>query len=91
MRVKSPEASGFRVVRPPFRRPIRPAVSGYFPENPWRLRPEIWCADVSCPPSEMNRFWSWSVDFHGFCVTFNETGQIWCFWAKSGKCMEGMT
>ena len=33
--------------------------------------PEIWYADVSCPPSELIRFLSWSVDFphYGIILT----------------------
>ena len=42
---------------------VKFGVSGHFPENRWREWPEILHADVSRPPSELIRLWSWSVDF----------------------------
>ena len=38
-------------------------VSRHFLEHTWREWHEIWQADVSWPPSELIRFWSWCVDF----------------------------
>ena len=38
-------------------------VSGHFSENAWREWPEILHADISWPPSELIRLWSWSVNF----------------------------
>ena len=39
------------------------ATSGHFLENAMEEWPEPWHADVSWPPSELMKFWSWSVDF----------------------------
>ena len=126
---------------------VRPSgeVSGHLPENAWREWPEILHADVSWPPSELIRLWSWSVHFPPFGATLtkwngsnlgfpsiswrthggtelklcmlmyldhfqnwivygyglllflilalfwlSETGQICCFWAFPGECIEGM-
>ena len=59
---------------------------GHFPKNAWREWPEILPALVSCPLSELIRYWSWSVDVppSGVTLTFiilvflwlSETGQI---------------
>ena len=63
------------------------------PDIVWRTkwRNELWHADVFWPPSELIKFWSWSVDFP-FLVSFwlSETGQIWGLWQFSSECMGGM-
>ena len=67
------------------------ATSGYFQENAREEWPELWHADVSWPPSELIKFWSWSVNFP-FLASFwlSETGQIWGLWQFSSECMGGM-
>ena len=58
-------------VRPSVRLSVSPSeeVSGHLPENVWREWSEILHVDVSWAPSELNRLWSWSVDFPDFGVT----------------------
>ena len=51
---------------------VKFVVTGYFLENKWREWPEILYADVAwLVPSELIRFWSWSVDFPLFGVPLN--------------------
>ena len=38
-------------------------TSGHFLEKARKEWPELWHADLSWPPSELIKFWSWSVDF----------------------------
>ena len=53
--------------------------------------PELWHADVSRPPSELIKFWSWSVDFPFLAsIGLSETGQIWGLWQFSSECMGGL-
>ena len=40
---------------------VKFAVSRHFLEKPWEELIEIWQADVSWPPSELIRFWSWTM------------------------------
>ena len=67
------------------------ATSGHFLENAMEEWPELWHADVSWPPSELIKFWSWSVDFPFFASFWlSETGQIWGLWQFSPECMGGI-
>ena len=53
---------------------VKFGVSGHFLENAWREWPEILYSDVSWPPSELIRLWSWSVDFPPFGSTLRFPG-----------------
>ena len=53
-------------------------VSWHFLENTWKEWSEMWWyADVSWPPPEMIKFWSWSVDFPSFWCNFDLGKQDW--------------
>ena len=59
-------------------------------ESAWKKWPEIW-HDVSWPPSELIKLWSWSVDFpHLVHLWLNEMGEVWGFHAFSGEHMWGI-
>ena len=67
------------------------SASGHFPENAWREWPEILYADVSRPPSELIRLWSWSVNFYILALFWHsEMGQIWDLWSVPGEPIEEM-
>ena len=55
-------------------------VSGHFLENARKEWPEIWHVNVCWLPSELIKFWSWSVDFpsSGAILTFvNCDKSVW--------------
>ena len=56
---------------------VKFVVSRHFLENAWREWPEILHDDVSWPPSELIRFWSWSVDFCPACRTSLIATRFW--------------
>ena len=61
------------------------------PWNAWKEWCQIWHPDVSWPPSEPIRFWSWAVDFpHLLQFWLSETGKICGFQVFSVECVEGM-
>ena len=63
---------------------VKFGVSGHFPENPWRKRPEILQADVSWPPLELVSLCLRSVDFSNF-------GTILTLWNGSNLGFPGIS
>ena len=47
---------------------VKFGVSGHFLENAWKEWPEILHTNVSWPPAQLIRLWSWSADFSNFGV-----------------------
>ena len=64
------------------------ANSGHFLENAREEWCEPWCADISWPPSELIKFWSWSVDFPIFWHHFHLVQ--FGVWQFSSECMGGI-
>ena len=65
-------------------------VSGYLLVNPWKEWSEICHAHICWPPSELIRFWLWSVIFFSFWWHFYLVKQVkfgvsGIFWRTHGR------